>query len=190
MKKQNGSAVIGWFVGGGGVAVLALILFSSYISAFNYGNQMENQLKAEWSNNQNILAQYQQKILEAAQVPEMYKNDFKEVTTAAIQGRYGENGSKAVFQWLQEQNPNLDARIYIKLQQLIEAGRDDFKIAQTKLIDVKRQYETALGYFWQGMWLKIAGYPKTDLSIYKPITTDRVEQTFQKGKEDGPLKLR
>jgi hypothetical protein len=120
----------------------------------------------------------------------MYKNDFKEVTTAAIQGRYGENGSKAVFQWLQEQNPNLDARIYIKLQQLIEAGRDDFKIAQTKLIDVKRQYETALGYFWQGLWLKIAGYPKADLAMYKPITTDRVEQTFQKGKEDGPLKLR
>lgn len=190
MSKQNGSGMIGWLAGGGVIAFLLLIVVSSYISAFNYGNLMENQLKAEWSNNQNILAQYQQKMLEAAQVPEMYKNDFKEVATAAIQGRYGEEGSKAVFQWLQEQNPNLDSRVYLKLQQLIEAGRDEFKIAQTKMIDIKRQYETALGYFWQGLWLKIAGYPKVDLAMYKPITTDRVEQTFQRGKEDGPLKLR
>lgn len=190
MKYQRGAVWIAFAVFGGIVALLALILGGTYISAFNYGNQMEQQLAAQLSNNQNILAQYQQKMLEAAQVPEMYKNDFKEITKAAIEGRYGDGGSQATFQWLKEQNPSLDVSVYAKLQQLIEAGRDEFKLAQTKMIDVKRQYETQLGTFWFGTWLHIAGWPKADLATFKPIITDRVESTYLKGKEDGPLKLR
>lgn len=174
-----------------GLVVAAFaVLAMSYISAYNAGNRFENQLKAAYENNQNILSQYAQKVMEASQVPDMMRDDLVAVSRAAIEGRYGEGGSRAVFQAIAEQNPQVSEALYIKLQQIVEAGRDEFKTAQTRLIDIKRAYETALGSFWQGMWLRIAGYPQEDLSKYRAVITDSVEKTFHTGKEAAPLKLR
>jgi hypothetical protein len=156
----------------------------------NYGAQVEAQLNAERDNSKNIMAQGQQKVLEAAQVPDMMRDDFAKVASEAISARYGAEGSKAMFQWLQEQNPQLDSKVYIKLQQLIEAYRDQFTRSQTKMIDVRRQYEAKQNFFWSGFWLRVAGFPKINMDDFKPITTDRVENAFTRGKEEAPLKLR
>lgn len=174
----------------GVIIVAVLMLVGAYIDAANYGVTMEKKLEAEYMNNQNVLTQYSQKIGEAAQVPTMMKDDLKEIVTAAITGRYGKDGSQATFQWLKEQNPQLDSKVYVKLQQIIEAGRNEFQNAQTRLIDTRRSYETNLGYVWKGFWLRLAGYPKVELDKYKPITTDNVQKIFQEGKETGPIKLR
>lgn len=193
MKNQNGSISTGAVVGLGFVGlIIALIIVAatSYISANNYGARIEAQLNAEYDNNQNILAQGQQKVLEAAQVPAMYKDDFKELIAADIQGRYGPNGSQATFQWLKERELNVDAQLYRKIQQLVESYRDEFKNSQTKMIDVRRQYEAEQGLFWRGMWLRIAGFPKVDMTKFKPIVTDGVQDIYKKGKESGPMKLR
>lgn len=174
------------------VGLLALIAIPviSYISAYNTGNALEQQLKAAKENNENILAQYGQKIQEAAQIPSMQRDDLLAVFTGAIEARYGAEGSQAAFQWLQEQNPNLDQQTYVQLQRMIEAGRNDFTVGQTKMIDIKRGYETKLGSFWGGTWLKIAGYPKIDLADYKIVSTGRAKDAFEKGVEDSPIKLR
>lgn len=187
MNKQRGNSTIITLVV---VAVITVLAIASYISAANYGNRMETQLKAKWEDNENVLAQYGQKIVEMAQVPSMYTDDLTKVTKAAITGRYGENGSQAVFQWIKEQNPTIDPSLYTRIQQAIEAGRDEFKHSQTQLVDIKRSYQTELGTVWSGFWLARAGYPKVDLEKYKIITTDRASKAFQTGKEDGPLQLR
>ena len=167
-----------------------LTLFGSYVSAVNYGAAAEAGIKAAYTNNQNVLAQYSQKVQEVVQVPAMYTEDFAKVTRAAIEGRYGADGSRAVFQWLKEQNPQLDSKVYVKIQQVVESGRDEFKTAQTRLIDEKRVYETALNTFWRGLWLRVAGYPKINLDDYKVITTAQTDATFAAGKETAPIKLR
>ncbi len=190
MKKQNGSALVIALSVLGFLAVVIGVLVMSYISAFNTGNQLEKSLQATYSNNQNILAQYSQKVMEAAQVPDMARDDIVKVAKAAMEGRYGSEGSKAVFQMITEQNPTVDPMLYRQVQQIVEGGRNEFQNAQTRLIDQKRVYETALGSFWQGMWLRIAGYPKVNLADFKVITTDRTEATFQAGKEEAPLPLR
>lgn len=172
------------------VIIPIMVAVTSYISANNYGARVEADLRAARDDNQNILAQYQQKILEVVQVPEMYKNDLKEVLTAAMTGRYGENGSKATFQWIQENNLSFDSKLYSNIQDLIAGGRKDFERGQTRMIDIRKGYEAQLNYFWRGLWLRIAGYPKINLDEYKPIVTDRVEETFKTGKESAPLKLR
>lgn len=171
------------------VALLAVPVIS-YINAYNAGNAVEQALKAAKENNENILAQYGQKIQEAAQIPTMQRDDLLAIFTGAIQARYGADGSQAAFQWLQEQNPNLDQQTYVQLQRMIEAGRNDFTTGQTKMIDIKRGYETQLGSFWRGTWLKIAGYPKIDLAEYKIVSTGRAQDAFEKGVEDAPIKLR
>lgn len=190
MKKQQGSALVIALSVLGVIAVIIGVLGMSYISAYNMGNSMEQTLKATYSNNQNILAQYSQKVMEAAQVPDMARDDIVKVAKAAMEGRYGTEGSKAVFQMITEQNPSIDPMLYRQVQQIIEGGRTEFQNAQTRLIDQKRVYETSLGSFWQGMWMRIAGYPKVNLADYKVITTDRTERTFEAGKEEAPLQLR
>ena len=172
--------------------VLMLPIFigvSSYITYANYGNRTEQLIKATYENNENILSQYGEKIAEIVQVPSMYRDDLDKVTKDAISGRYGEGGSKAVFQMIKEQNPTLDSKMYTQIQEAIEAGRNDFQNAQTKEIDILRQYQTAEGNVWSGLWLKIAGYPKIDLSKYQPILTQRTQDSFKSG-IDTPMNLR
>lgn len=190
MKQQKGSALaiaLGFI---GFILVLAFVAVSSYISAANRGNEMEQAIKGTYENNKNVLAQYSQKVLEAAQVPSMMRDDLVKVTREAIEGRYGPGGSKAVFQMITEQNPNVDAALYRQLQQIIEGGRNEFQNNQTRLIDQKRAYETELGYVWKGLWMRLAGYPKINLAEFKIVTTDRTETSFQTGREASPLQLR
>ena len=161
----------------------------SYISAANTGNRMERTIVATDENNRNILAQYGNRIAEAAQIPSMQRDDLTAVVTAALEGRYGDDGSKAVFQFIQEQNPQIDSAVYTQLQRMIEAGRIEFAAAQTKMVDQKRVYETALGTFWQGTWMGVAGYPKIDLAEYQIVSTARADEAFKTGVEE-PMQLR
>lgn len=172
------------------VAVLAFVGIGSYISNYNYGNEAEKQIKAEYTNMENILAQGGLKVKEVAQVPGMMADDLARVSRDAMTGRYGDKGSQAVVQWIQENYPGqLSPTLYVQIQQVIEAFRDKFQNEQTKFIDTKRSYETNLGYFWKGLWLRIAGYPKIDLEKFKIISSGAAQDAFKSG-VDEPIKLR
>jgi hypothetical protein len=71
----------------------------------------------------------------------------------------------------------------------MEAGRNEFQVNQTRLVDQKRIYETALGYVWKGFWLKLAGYPNIDLDKYKPVVAGDTAKAFETGIQ-APIKLR
>ena len=184
-RNQNGSVVLG--IVAVVLVLLALIVPSvfGYISAYNLGNRTENQLTAILENNENIYANGTQKVIEIAQVPQMYAEQVSKVTKEAIQGRYGQEGSKAVFQMLQEQNPQLDPAMFSKIQVVIEEFRNKFERAQTDMIDVKRSYNTQLGSLWTGFWLKIAGYPKNDLKKFDIVTTNKARETFETKRDSG-----
>jgi len=170
----------------GVIGVLIAIVVGSYISNYNYGNRAEQVIKAEYSNMENILAQYSLKVAEVGQVPGMMRDDLAKVTKDAMSGRYGDNGSQATFQWIKENYPGqVDASLYTKIQQVMEAGRNKFENAQTKFIDTKRAYETNLGYLWKGMWLRIAGYPKINLDDYKIISSGHAKKAFETGVDEA-----
>ena len=161
----------------------------SYISASNYGATAEAGLEAAWTNNQNILGNYTLKIKEMAQVPDMYADDLKSVLAAELSARYGSDGSKATMQWIKEHAVNFDSSLYTSLQQTMSAGRDEFTVAQTRMIDEKRQYTMNLNFFWRGFWLKLAGYPKVNLEKYKPVVASDTARAFETGVAE-PVKLR
>jgi hypothetical protein len=164
------------------VIVLAiLVVVGSAIGAYNSGNRFEQRIDAVYLNNQNILSNYTEKVQEAAQVTDMQKSDIKEVITAALQNRYGKDGAKAVFQAIHEQNPQIDSTVYRKLQEIIQAGRDEFQNNQTTLIDVTRSYKTALGSMPGGFMMHLVGYPKIDLNKYKPLVNGDVQNQFASG---------
>jgi len=105
-----------------------------------------------------------------------------------MSGRYDQNGSKAVFQWIKEHDINLDSSVYKQIQVAIEGGRDKFENAQSKMLDTKRQYETALDNFWGGMMMSWAGYPKVDLNSFQAIISERAAEAAETHREEA-LKL-
>ena len=191
--KQQGK-IAGWLIAVIAVATLVIggtiVTIGSYASAKTYGATTEASLRAAQSDSKNVFAQAGQKIREVAQVPEMYADDVARVTREAIEGRYGDKGSQATFQWLQEQNPQLDSSVYTKVQQVIESSRLDFENAQRRQIDVRRQYEGAIGSFWRGFWLARAGYPKIKLGDFDIVSTAEADAAFTNKQESGPIKLR
>jgi hypothetical protein len=170
---------------GMGIAVIV----GSYITNYNYGNRAEVGIVTAYENVQNVYSSYTNKVMEAAQINEMYREDVKDVITSALDARYGEEGVQSAFAWIQEQNPGLDASVYVKLQQIIQAGREEFQHEQTRLLDLRRVYKTNLGYLWKGLWLRIAGYPKIDLDKYEIIVSNATTEAFETG-EDKPLDIR
>lgn len=184
----------------GVLVVLVGWIISSYYGAYNYGADTETAIPAEYNNMENILAQYSLKVSEAVQVPGMKTDDLKAVMKDAMTGRYGADGSKATFQWIQENYPGqVSDALYSKIQVIIEAGRNKFENAQTKFIDTKRVYVATLKknlFLSRGWWLKQGGYPMINIGFpngtaddYQIISSKHAQESFETGVDKG-LKLR
>jgi hypothetical protein len=180
--------VIGICAGVGTLLIFGTLLIM-FVSYYNYGNSTERQIEAVWENNQNVLSSYTNRVMEMAQVNEMYRDDVREVIEAALSARYGDEGMRSTWSWVQEQNPSLDASVYTRLQQTIESGRQEFRVAQTRLIDVKRNYNTALGALPGKFFLSFAGYPTIDLDSFNVIISQEAQDAFESG-VDAPVRLR
>jgi hypothetical protein len=168
------------------IAIFTIIIawaLSSYYGAYNYGADAETTIETEYSNMENILGQYSLKVKEAAQIPSMKTEDLKEVMDAAFTGRYGENGSQATFQWIQENYPGeVTDALYTQIQQVMEAGRNKFENAQTKFLDTKRPYIATLKkdlFLSDGWWLAMADYPKIDLDDFVIISSEHASESFK-----------
>ena len=172
-----------------GFVVVMAVLIAGYVSVYNQAVRMEQALTAQYEDNQNILAQYGQKVLEAAQVTTAYKQSVLDVVEKAMTGRYGSEGSKSVFNWIQEDNPEIDPATFVKVQQIIESGRTDFERGQRRMIDLRRNYQTSLNSVVTGTIMRIAGFPKVDLKKFDPILTQRTEDVYKAGRENGPINV-
>jgi hypothetical protein len=186
MKNQNG--FIGLMVAVG-LGLAAVFFIMTYVSYHNSAVQYETRLEGVWKENQVVLNNYTTKVQEVAQVPDMMKNDLKEVIQATFEGRYGDKGSQAVFQFIKEQNMPLDNQLYRQIQQVMESGRNDFATSQKMLVDVRMNYEAQLKYVWSGFWMRLAGFPKVELEKYKIVTLGDVRKKFETG-EDSVIELR
>lgn len=169
------------------VAMLAVVgSFVMYgVSAYNGAIKTENTLVAQYEQNQNNLSQYSNKIGEMVQVPTMYKNDYKDVVTSALQGRYGKDGSKAMFQFLKEHDITFDSSLYAKIQDAMVIGRDKFENEQKKLIDRQRVYEDMLGTVPKGLIIKMFGFPTEKVKNIKIVKSGYSNDAFESGVENG-----
>lgn len=173
---------------GGVVAASAVALIGwgvlTYVSYANQGNRMDVALKTKHENLGNVLSSGYQQISGVVQVTDMAKDDLKEVFTAAITAREGEDGSKAVFKMVTESNPNVDPGLYREVQRVVQATKKEYQSEQTAFLMQRAQYEEALGTVWGGWWLRTAGYPKKPLDSYKIVVTGKASKALETGVEE------
>lgn len=171
------------------VVLVGVIVAFQTIGFYNIAVRTENGIEAQYTQNKNNYDNYFKKLKEVAQVPEMYASDLRKLYDGTMKGRYGANGSKAVFQWIQEHNPTVDASIYARIQTVVESGRNSFEADQKSLIDKKREYANLLKTFPNNLLAGFLGLPKIDLNKYDIVTSEETEDTFEKKKSE-PIKLR
>ncbi|QKE54356.1 putative structural protein [Salmonella phage vB_SalM_SA002] len=184
-KKGLGAGVVVAIIFGGILGLCVLvggIAAMAYIGAANKGNQMENSIDQLRQASASTLSNLTQTIQEQAQVPEMATDHLKQIIEAQMTGRYGADGSKAVFQFLKEQNLQVDQRMYLNIQAAMSGGRKEFEISQNRLLSQCRAYKDETGNVWSGFWLRLAGYPKADLAVVcRAVTDTKTDAAFETG---------
>ena len=83
---------------GASIALFAAIVGGSLIGTYNSFVTQENGLVAQYKQNQNNYSNYFNKLKEVAQVPSMQSDALSKLYKEVMAGRYGKDGSKAVFQ--------------------------------------------------------------------------------------------
>lgn len=166
------------------VAMLSAIFFFTYVGKYDQAVSYEAQISRFDKDSQNVLSNYTMKIKEMAQVPDMYKEDLQDVIKATFQGRYGKDGSQAMFQWIQEQNIQFDSTLYTNLQAAMEAGRDEFRLAQTKKIDVCEDYRGYTKKFFNSMFIGDEFPSKGIDKMCQVIQSQSTKDTFESGTDE------
>ncbi len=94
------------------------------VSAHNYAVGVEANIKAQYDNNRNSLSSTTLKIKEMFSVRDEHYKGLKDIIESTMVGRYGKDGSKAVFQFLKENNLKPDTKLDLNVQNVISSGRD------------------------------------------------------------------
>lgn len=171
----------------GAIVLLGALVAGGFIGNYNYAVSIEEQIDAKASDNEQVLSSFYNQLEETVQVQDIYADDFRESMTAMLAGRYGDGGSQAAFQWIQESMPNLDPSMYQEVQRLIQTGRTNFESEQTMLLDLTRQYKTRLRSFPDNIFLGTLGFPKLDLEDprYQPVASGDAREVFDTGIEEA-----
>lgn len=194
---------IGYIIGIA-VLVLGLGLVSQGCSWYSEANTLSNRAPAQERACRASFDTMFKKIQETAQVPAHYKNDFKDLVKSEATAKFGPEGSKAVFQWFQERQLNLAPELYLQVQRVIEAGRNDFQRCQETMADVQRKaadhFMSASGKFWTLLFtfpreLKGTYAPTNDLDgdgivtlfDYPVVASGRTANAFSTGIDESPV---
>lgn len=192
MNSQRGSAGL-IFVGFLSLFLVSILIFGVVaIGKRNSFVRVENNIEAAYENSKNVHSNYVLRIQEMAQVPKMATKQLSEIIQASNEGRYGADGSKAVFQFLKEQNPNIDQSLYTNIQKEVTGGRRDFEAKMTLVIDNKTVARNMLDDTIGGFILKdIFGMPRKNIGYeggkddYPVVMAESSAETFKTGIDKG-----
>lgn len=186
----------------GGLTLFFLVIFLvSCVTFQNTAVNLESSVKGQYQKNQNTYDAFWKTVKESAQISDEYKEAFKEILVDDTQARYGKDGAGAAFLMLNERPINFDDKTYLKIMQLIESGRHDFRQGQDDLLDKQRVYENHLRSVSGSFFAGITGFPKEvggelappfdkdgdgrmTVLDYKIVTSAKTEAAFATAKDD------
>jgi len=155
------------------------------MGTYNSLVRQENGIKAVHEDLKNVHASIFNQMKSQGITVEKYGDLVIQALEVSMSGRYGEKGSQAAMQWIKEQNPTIDPKIFAKLQTVIEAGYNKFESTQRGKIDRIRVYENTLMTFPSSMIANFFGFPRFDLEKYKKtISSKETKKVFETGEFD------
>lgn len=172
-------------------AIAALLLIVGFGCAANYISTRqgyivyENNISAQDKEMQNVDTEITNSLITQGLSAKEYGKLVKDAITAANTGRYGADGSKAMMQWIKEQNPTIDASIFKKIMVAAESGYAKFAAAQRKKIDMARVYKNAIETkqqipVWGGF--VTSGFPRKPWSEFESIiVSESTGETWKTG---------
>ena len=163
------------------LVVISIILFSIFWSQRGTLVSLENQVDAKYHANQSDYDKMWKTFVEMADVTELQAEQFKDVYTDLIAGRYED--TELLFKAVQESNPQLDSSVYTQLQRQIAADRATFSNNQTALIDIIREYNQGVEHSYVIVAL-LTGRKQYNIDDYI-VTSEKTENAFESGKDES-----
>lgn len=171
-------AIFGSFFAVAAVAVVAVILFC--LSVVNQEVDLRVAVEAKQEANKASFDTVWKILQNKAGVVSQYKDDFKDIWPALIEGRYKSGGG--LMKWVQERNPNFDSSLYKDLMASVEAERKEFLRDQKQLIDLNREHNQLCKRPVSGFILRTFG-DATPIEI-TVVTSSRTEESFESGQDN------
>lgn len=173
----------------GGIAAIVMMLFSYANSAVDYETRVETSVQS----NKGALGQYRLGVTEMVSTLGLGADLQADGVIKQIEARYGEGGSQAMFQWIQENNiAGVSPETMQSIMRKIDSGRKDFQAAQERLLDVCRGYQKLQRQPFSGFFLRVMGYPSAEYSdkggngkLCRAITSAGAEAAFETGVEEA-----
>lgn len=173
MKKYISLGVIG---------IVAIIIISFIGSIFSFRSQaidLEERINAQYVSNQSNYDNMWKSFKEITQVTTLQAEQYKDVYMGLITARYED--TNLLFKMIQEDNPNMDNKIYTKLTEEISSGRKTFDNSQKQLTDIIREYNSYIRkHFISNM---IFNFREVDAKEFI-VTSDKTNNAFETGKDD------
>ena len=175
--------VKGLIVGALALLVLVVIGVVMFFQISNGEIGLRNQVVAQQDSCKVIFDNTWKIIAQKAQVTDKYKDAFKEIYPALMEGRYGNDKGGALLKFVTESNPQFDAGIYKDLSAAIEAQRTVFTREQNKLIDLKREHDNLRLKFPSS--LVVGSRPEIKIEL---VTSGKTKDVYSTG-EENDIKL-
>lgn len=174
------------------ILLMIVILGFGYIGWSNGANKFEADIPAQYEQMKNVYDNGWKQVMEENQIPQNYADQVKEIFQATMQGRYGADGSKAIFQMITESNPNVDPGLYKKVQESIEKFHSEFQASQTQIIALKQTYQTYITATTSGrIYNTVGSYPHIHCGVpagqpddYQIVTSGKTQDDFKSHKAD------
>ncbi len=176
MKKELG-LILGIVVI---LAFVAIIYFSGKISYTNDEAELRIEIKNQTRVCSIVFDDMWKIIKREAQIPEKYKDDFKEIILADNQA-YGKDGIQigGMFNTIQKVNPTFTTEMYKDLMRLVESEMKRFENEQKSLIALSERHEILIKTFPGNVYL-------SDIQPIeiKLITSSKTKKAYDAGEDD------
>lgn len=139
--------------------VLALSLMTTGCG-YNGAVADESGIKAAWEDNMNVRDSMVKQISEAMHIAEQDRESLSEAITAYMTAQNPEDGRGQLMQWTQNAGVQITSENFTRVIDIMEAKRNEFQAANTRLRDKQRAYETSLGALPNGPVLGLIGFPQ------------------------------
>lgn len=164
------------------IIVIAISLATIFSIIGISANNKEKMLRIKIGNKQKECGAYYDKmwkiISQEAKVADQYKEAFKEIYPALIEGRYA-NDKGTFMKWITESNPTFNTAMYEKLMNSIEAERTGFYFVQKQLIDLDNEHKIIRSTFPNSIF--IGTRPDVEIMI---VTSAKTKDVMLRGEEN------